>query len=363
MMHTKQMRPLAVLSALLLGVPLAVSAQDTTLPAGALAGGLNNPRGIAFHEGSLYIAEAGTGGDTPIDGQFGPAVFGGSAQITRVGTDMTNTVIVPGLPSRDEGGEVTGASAIEFHDGLMWVATGQGPHSNPFTYAVVALDESNRVVHFIDTYATEVELNPDGENIDSNPVDLAFDANGRLLIADAGANAVWQWTEADGISLFKAWDDNPVPTTVALDPDGNIYISFLTGFPFAPGSSRIEEYSADGELINTLPGLTTVVNLVWNEGLYAVEFGQFGDQGWTPNTGRVVMVAADGAITPVAEGLNLPYGLALNDEGGLVVGVNSAYTGPGSGAVIDLSASDLGEMPGSDAAPTEEPTPETTPGA
>jgi len=323
---------------LLLGLPAA--AQED-----ALASGLNNPRGIAYGpDGTLYIAESGTSGGFSVQGMFGPAQAGSSAQITAVAPDGTTSVIIAGLPSINSGGEVTGAMLALPHDGLLWVVNGAAWPGTPLTRTVMAVDmDTLRIVHLIDTLAAEAAQNPDGDAIDSNPVDLAFAADGTLFIVDAGANAVWRWSSeamvAGEMTLepFAAWTDNPVPTSIALDIDGNVYIGFLTGFPFPEGGARIEKWSADGELIETYAGLTTVVDVVWHEGeLYATQFGTFGDQGWTPETGSVVRVTPDGPDV-LMDGLNLPYGLALTPDPGLAVVVNSAYMPEdGQGAVIPV---------------------------
>src|SRR5690606_7938571 len=128
----------------------------------------------------------------------------------------------------------------------------------------------------------------------------------------------------EGTSIFAAWDgeDNPVPTTIELGIDGFLYIGFLTGFPFPEGGSRIELWSTDGELVDTYTGLTTVVDILVDDMgvIYATEYGVFGDQGF--GLGRVVMVTDEG-ITPVAENLPAPWGLA-KDADSLYISVNSA---------------------------------------
>jgi sugar lactone lactonase YvrE len=140
--------------------------------------------------------------------------------------------------------------------------------------------------------------------------------------------------------VFASWsvDDNPVPTTVAVGPDGSVYVGFLTGFPFPSEASRIEVYSPEGELAQTFEGLTMVTDLLLGDDgtLYAVQMADsFGDQGFNPESGSVVAVSEDG-IVPVVEGLNFPYGLALTPDGGLVVSLNAAFGEPGTGMVIPL---------------------------
>ena len=87
------------------------------------------------------------------------------------------------------------------------------------------------------------------------------------------------WSADAGLEVAVVWDfesDNPVPTAVDIGPDGDIYVGFLTGFPFPAEGSRIERWSG-GELVETFEGLTAVTSvLVTDDGdVYAVEFGVF----------------------------------------------------------------------------------------
>lgn len=322
---------LLTLGALLL-IGGAANAQDN------IAEGLNNPRHVAYDgaTGMLYIAESGFGGDIPVQGAFGPALAGSSSQITIIDAEGEITAL-SGFPSRNEGGEVVGASGVAVANGTLWVAVAQGTRSNPYTYSVLGLDIANdyRIVHSIDIWSAEASLNPDGGDLDSNPVDVAYNGTSETLyIADAGCNCIWAWTAADGISVFVTWtaEENPVPTSVEVSPDG-LYVGFLTGFPFAAGSARVEQYDDEGTLVETYEGFSTIVDLLFaNDTLYAVEFAAFGEQGWTPETGRVVDVFSGEVY---AEGLNLPYGIAMTDEQ-LVIAVNTAYGEPDSGMVIAL---------------------------
>src|SRR5688572_3069977 len=83
------------------------SSGDTAAPAddaAAIASGLNNPRHITFAaDGTLYIAEAGTGGDVDAEGPFGPVKAGETAQISAVSPDGEQSVPLPGLISMDNG--------------------------------------------------------------------------------------------------------------------------------------------------------------------------------------------------------------------------------------------------------------------
>jgi sugar lactone lactonase YvrE len=187
--------------------------------------------------------------------------------------------------------------------------------------------------------------NPDGsQELVSNPADFAVADDGTIYIADASGNSLLTWTAADGLNVFVAWpggDENAqaVPTSVAIGADGSIYVGFLSGFPFAAGSARIEQYSADGELLQTFEGLTLVTDVLVSDmgDLYAVEMASgFGDTGYIPESGRIIRVTADG-VEAVAEGLNFPYGFTMDADGNFLVTVDSAFGAPDTGRVVRIA--------------------------
>jgi len=203
------------------------------------------------------------------------------------------------------------------------------------TGSLIELDRASlRPLRIIALMSHEVANNPDGNEIDSNPVAVALNADGTVYVVDAGCNCVLTWTEADGLQVFHAWPENPVPTSVAFDADGNVVVGFLSPAPFTPGSARIEVWTPGGELLSTYEGLTMVVGVaVGADGtIYATELTTgMGPEG--PAPGAVVAVGADG-ITPVLENLTAPYGLAVSPDGGLVVGTNATFGPPGLGEVV-----------------------------
>jgi hypothetical protein len=342
MKHSARLGLLAVTAATVISG--AALAQDTTA-AGVLAVGLNNPRHILYRDGVTYIAQAGTGGDEEVQGNYGPAMTGLTASVSTIGADMTVTPLITDLPSIDEGGEVHGASAVEWGADLLWTA---GDAAAGSEWVIGADPETGEIVIDLNVFAAEEAQNPDGEIIDSNPVDLAYDViNEVLYIADAGANTVWMWTTDMGEDLapFATWsaDENPVPTAVETDFNGNVWVGFLTGFPFPEGGSRVEVYAPDGTLTETYDGFTTIVDVLFaNDTVYAVQFGTFGDMGWNPFSGSVVDVLSGDVY---AEGLNLPYGLTMGEDSLWIV-TNSAYMRPGAGVITTLeTAAMMGAMP------------------
>ncbi|MBK8022997.1 MAG: ScyD/ScyE family protein [Chloroflexi bacterium] len=316
------------LAALAVGAAFAapVLAQDSSLD--VVADGLANPRNMSFDgEGNLYVAESGLAGS-----QLSPddTAYGASGQVTRIAPDGTQEVVVAGLISY-RAGDTLGVSDVVATDESLWLLLGETRDFRiPFTHALVELDiETNRVKTFVDLLTLELTEDPDANpNQQSNATDMEVLADGTVIIANAGCNCLMSWSPEAGLAVAAVWpfeSDNPVPTAVDSDAEGNIYVGFLTGFPFPEGGSRIEKWN-NGQLVETYSGLTAVTGLlVTADGtLYASEYGVFAPgQGWGP--GRVVTVSSEG-ITPVLEGLNRPFGLAQNADGEIFVAVGSSGT-------------------------------------
>ncbi len=321
-----------VIIVLLLFAVVPALAQETPE---VLVDGLANPRNMAFDsEGNLYIADAGLAGElTTRDGD----AFGATGQIIKVTPDGTQEVVAKGFISFREGNTL-GPSAIQVTDESLWVLLGENTDFTiPFTYALVELDkETGRVKTFVDLLTVELEQDPDGNpNQQSNPTDFAVAPDGTVYIANAGCNCLLSWTPDTGVQVAAAWPfetDNPVPTSVEVAANGDIYVGFLTGFPFPQGGSRIERWSG-GALAETFSGLTTVTGLLLaSDGtIYAVEHGSAFDPAAGFGPGRVVTVSAEG-VTPVVENLTAPYGIAQAPDGRIVVSVGS--TGGADGQVI-----------------------------
>lgn len=323
-------------------------AQDATeeatlppVPENAILSGLNNPRGLSYDaDGNLYVAEAGTGGkEVLMSTDEGDVVAGFTSQITKLAADGTQSVAAGGLFSVSPGGEVLGAMRVYAEGDSLWVVeSGAGPTPSPiYMDAILELDAATgHVKQWIDMYAYEVANNPDGNDIDSNVTDIAWGPDGTLFIVDTGANTLFTWTES-GLEVFHTWPDNPVPDSIEISEDGDIYIGFL-GAGLAPTAAKVEHWSADGELVETFSGLTTVTDVAIGQdgNIYAVQLLQFGEQGPMPNSGSVIMFNEDGSNTVVAEGLNFPYGLAQAADGSWAVSVGSTFGPPGTGAVVKI---------------------------
>lgn len=317
-------------------------AQEGTppLPGELVVGDLGSPRGIAFDgEGNLLVAVAGTGGETEIT-MAGPegeaqAHIGLTGRVVSVAPDGTATDRISGFPSYALGMETLGLYRVIPNGDSLWVVySGNGPANMGafWTDSIVEYDAATLAVKtVINLNDFEAAEDPDGNGYDTNVSDIAWGADGTMYITDAGGNDLLSWTAADGLQVVYAWPDNPVPTAVEVAENGDLYVGFL-GAGLAPGAGKIEHWSG-GELVETFGDLNAVSDILLDgDTLYAVQLAVFTDQG--PGPGSVVMVNADG-VTPVAEGLPAPFGIAKSPNGSLYVSFGTAFV-PGPGGVVKL---------------------------
>ena len=123
-----------------------------------------------------------------------------------------------------------------------------------------------------------------------------------------------------------------MPTTVALGPDGALYVGQLTGFPFTKGGANIYRWAADG-VTTYATGFTNVIDIAFGPdgSLYVLEIAKEGllaaDAG-----GRLVRIDPDGTETTVIdEGLQAPTSVAVTDDS---IYISNCGTCAGDGEVL-----------------------------
>lgn len=290
---------------------------------------LNGPIGLALDaEQQLWVTEIGTGKN---DGKV--SVFKSNGK---------KYVVIDGFPSFfGPGGpeEIVGLNHLLVKDGKVYIL-----HTNGILYIADissykigstplkahSLQKQN-IGKFVLNYPFKVK--PD----ESNPYNLTVGPEDNLYITDAGANAVIRRTPAGKLHVFTTFDDiknptpvgpptiDPVPTSIAFN-NQHFYVTTLTGFPFPTGKARIYSVDLSGKVSIYQEGFTTITDMTLDPTYnpVVVEHGQFGEQGFTPNTGRIV-VAADNGQAKFGPALNQPT--AIVRSGPLTYYVNSLPDG------------------------------------
>ena len=327
-----------------------------------VATGLNNPRHLQWSSGGLYVAESGVGGSGPcIPGAEGPEAppncYGTSGSVTRI-KNHRQWRVVKGLPSLApaDGTNATGPSDVRVHGRSYVVALGLG--ADPAAraslppkgqkLATVATGKFGhrglRVVADIGGY--EASANPDDAQVDTNPVALLESGRG-IFVVDAGGNALLKVRRPGQVRTAAVFSATPlpptpgfppvmdaVPTAAAYGPDGAIYVSQLTGFPFPVGGASIWRVVPGQAPTQYVTGLTTVTDLAFGKdgSLYVV---QLADTGLLDPaaTGSLVRIPA-GGVGPretVVDNLTTPYGVALHGRSAYVT---TCSTCAGGGEVL-----------------------------
>src|SRR5690606_19407934 len=173
--------------------------------------------------------------------------YGMTGSVLSVAEDGTVTPVLVGFPSYNFGGSETVGIYRAYQQGESWwlVVNSAGPGAY-WGSSVVELDANGMTKRVISMYPYEAANNPDGNEIDSNVSDIAWAADGTLLITDAGANTLYSWTADAGLEVVQSWPENSVPTSVEVAENGDVYVGFL-GEGLMPGAAKIERWS-NGEL-------------------------------------------------------------------------------------------------------------------
>jgi hypothetical protein len=371
--------PLAVLLSLSSLAALAVTACDGTAPTElrttavraaegpsqrVVADGLLYPRGIAFHDGAIYVAEAGNPQDNfmstagvcpqvqgPPTAGPGPWVGGAGGRISRVTPAGARTTVASGLPSaRNAFGDVDGTADVAFVGpklyALFSAGCSRGNLAVPSSVARIHDDGSFTVLTDLSAW---IHANPSAHP--STNGDFEYDgdfydmraAGGVLYVVEANSGNLLSVQPNSGrverIADVSATQGHVVPTGLDVAHD-DLLVGELTPFPSVPGSSELLRFSRNGRLEEKLGGFTAVLG-VQSDGhgnTYVLESFTCpsADPCFpSPGSGRVVRIAANGARSVVASGLSFATALRMGPDGALYVS-NFGYGPPGMGEIVRI---------------------------
>lgn len=360
----RRLIPLAMLKCLAAG-GLGLAAHAGAQPVDTIASGLSNPRGIAFApNGQLFVVEMGAGGAGPCIPSpvfpFPARCYGATGALTRIaplgvpGFERVTT----GLPSLGlaTGTAEGGPADLSFHGMVAYVQIGFGgdPAARQALGApgslfgtLIQVQPSGHWRPLVDIANHEALHNPAGGPVDSNPYGVLA-LPGRRIIADAGANALIESLADNRTRTFAVLPPvapggrDAVPTSVTEGPDGALYVSQLTGFPFWQGTSSVLRISSDGSSTEVYAsGFTAVVDLAvsLNRDLYVLEIATGQAPPFPPpnpglGNGRLVRQCNGSTPEVLLGGLTFAAGLALGPDDAVYLTNNG--TSPTQGEVLRL---------------------------
>jgi hypothetical protein len=334
----------------------------------SLVSGLQNPRGVTWTEDGVYVAEAGIGGDDCViieededEFELCAGMTGGITLVDEMGAER----VVDELPSLSAHEDAVGAHDVALDgEGNMYIVMGFGgpPDARAafgelgdYFATVVKVDSEGELTIVADLGDYEESENPDGSEVpDTNPYSIAYD-DGDLIVVDAGGNSLLRVDPDTGdIELIAVFPQrmvpappfipvpempmDSVPTNVVVGPDGNYYVSELTGFPFPLGEARVYQVTPDGDVEVYADGFTNVLDLAFDsegtlgvlemvkDGLLNVDEEAIGMGDLSSAQSRIVTVDPDGTQTSyVVPGLYAATGIAVGSDDEVYV-VNLALT-------------------------------------
>jgi hypothetical protein len=211
--------------------------------------------------------------------------------------ELRSTIVLPGITDVSPIGRgsmwaVTGAPSPD----TTGVDSGQGLHR-------ISAGESTKVGNL---FQFEAANNPDGLAVDSNPFDVQSLGGKFALVADAGANDLLRVDNQGHVTVLAVFPNElvstanikelaqcpspapfcglppfipaqPVPTSIAVGPEGYIYVGELKGFPAPTGESNIWRVSPNA--IGAQCGASADCEKVFDGGFTSIIDMAFGDDG------------------------------------------------------------------------------------
>ena len=300
--------------------------------------------------------------------------------MTKITADGQQSVLVSGLTSYNFGPEVVGPAGVAVGaDGTIYVSIGgPGPGTAMFQPAgnadsVVSVNSAGTVTQIANIGEYERTNNPDPNAVDSNLGDIALGSDGLLYVADSGGNDLYSVdptsNELNVVTVFEGLPsvDNapnpargglpevdPVPTSVSADPNGGVYVGFLTGAGLwgVPGSAKVVHVDTDGTTEDAVTGLNMVTGVaVQDDVIYASELSTnfFSEP---PAPGEIASATTGGSPETIFSEASLPYGIAVAPDGESLYIVINATGQPGAAPNGQVINCPLPEAPAPTPAPS-----------
>jgi hypothetical protein len=323
-----------------------------------VAKGLNNPRGLEVApSGAVYVAEAGLAGKKCVEIEGNENCFGFSGSITRIKNGKQARVASKLLSvGGKDGSFAIGADDVAVGPGgKLFAIMGGAPLPNPAAIfgkegarqfgALLSFGAGGKRV-VADMKTVELRFNPDKQDVNPNPYAVVLvkdkpyvlDAGGNLLLTVAGGKAKLV-TTIPPLAVGKKRVQS-VPTSIAADGNGVLYVGELGGDGAPKGASRVFKIEPGKRPEVFATGFTAISGVAVDaEGnVYVTEMVKdFAKAEKGVFTGSLFKLGADGSRTELAKGkLNGVGGVAVAKDGTLFVSTYTVF--PGRGQVVRVSA-------------------------
>jgi hypothetical protein len=347
-----------------------------------IASGFNNPRGLTFGPGGLYVAEGGLGGSNSTVGQCEQAagaaapylgstndpVLGG--RISKVDRKGNVSRVVQALPSSQTsaalGSLVSGVSSVQFlghklYGLLAGAGCSHGVPDVPNGVFKVGKNGTWKLIADLSAFqAANPVANPDEDDFEPDGTWYSMGvAGGALYPMDSNHQELDRVTPSGKITRvtdisaqFPEWIGPTAITLRGHDHHGKswkhgghgrvpqFYIGNLG--PFGPEDGTVPNEGVwllgkDGKLKQKADGLEQVLGLAFRGGkLYALEMSTT-PGGPTPGTGAIVQVGPKGPKKTIVSGLIFPTGMTVGRDGAFYVSEQGFGFPAGQGRVLRIT--------------------------
>ena len=171
-----------------------------------------------------------------------------------------------------------------------------------------------------------------------------------FYVVDSGANAVYSITPAGVSEVAFQWTDNPVPTGIAIGPEGDLYVALFTHLPYETGAGSIVRVAPDGAAA-VVTSLTTPIDVGFDSDgrMYVLEFsGGYDPRGpeglFKPDSGRLLRIDQSKREV-LLDGLSFPTRMFFSPTGELYLVHGGALSASGVGSVLKLTPCNRARRP------------------
>lgn len=316
-----------------------------------VAAGLRSPRGMAWiGEDLLVVAEAGLADAAGRGDRSTRQIATGRLSWTSAIGNSRGTM-VDGLPGEYIGllDEVIGPAAVGLApDGRLYTLTGQC--QAPLCSALLARQPDGQLTTVADLRAfarAHPAVSGAAPNDESNPWGVAVASDGVVYVTDAAANSLLRIdprVSPASIAVHARLGENPVPTGIALGPDGALYVALFGPLPHPAGAGSIVRVDDAGSVTSVVAGLTMPVGVGFEPDghLLVLELADGYDPatGYRAGSGRLLRIgrADSNDRRTLSSGLDFPTALVVAPDGRVFVSNSGAFGrgASGQGEVLQI---------------------------